>query len=86
MAEAARVAGQAMVVARAENSTRHERTQNAGPRIGRPMMKQPTFNWKAKDKYNELKNFSLEVNYVFKSYNMIQTVPRNIKTDRTRKM
>ena len=36
-------------------------------------MKQPTFNLKAKDKYNELKNFKLEVNNIFKSYSMPQT-------------
>ena len=50
-----------------------ERTQNVGPRLGRQMMKQPTFNWEAEDKYNELKNFRLEVNNTFKSYNTPQT-------------
>ena len=35
-----------------------ERPQSAvGPKIGRPAMKQPSFNWEADDKYNELKNF-----------------------------
>ena len=38
-----------MTVARAE------RTQNVGPRLGGPMMKQPTFNWKAEEKYSEPK-------------------------------
>ena len=33
-------------------------------------MKQPTFDWDAEDKYNELKNFRLKVYNVFKSYNM----------------
>ena len=43
-AEATRAAIQAMAVAIAE------RTQNVGLRLGAPMMKQPTFNWKAEDK------------------------------------
>ena len=45
VAEAARVAVQAMVVAKAENSTIHEGTPNSRPKIIGPMMKQPTFNW-----------------------------------------
>ena len=32
-------------------------------------MKQPNFNWEAEDKYSKLKNFRLEVNNIFKSYN-----------------
>ena len=66
VAEATRAAIQAMAVAGAE------RTQNAGPRVGRPVMKQPTFNWEAGDKYNELKNFRWEVNSIIKSYGMPQ--------------
>ena len=49
-----------------------ERTENAGPRLGRPIMRQPTFIWEAEDKYNELKNFRLEVNNILKSYCMTQ--------------
>ena len=67
VAEAARAAIQALAVAGAE------RTQNVGPRLGRFTMKQPIFNWEAEDRYNELKNFRLEVNNIFKSYNMPQT-------------
>ena len=44
VAEERRAPIQAMAVAGAE------RTQNAGPRLGRPMMKQPTFNWEGEDK------------------------------------
>ena len=33
-------------------------------------MKQPTFDWDTEDKYNELKNFRLEVYNVFKSHDM----------------
>ena len=47
VAAVTRAARQAMTVARAE------RTQNAGPRLGRPTMKQPTFNREAEDKYNK---------------------------------
>ena len=42
------------------------------------MMKQPTFNWEAEDKYSVLKNFRLKVNNVFKSYNIPQTEKRTI--------
>ena len=34
------------------------------------MMKQPPFNWDNEDKYNQLKNFRLEVYNVLKSYDM----------------
>ena len=94
--EATRGRIQAMAV------TRAERTQNMGPRLGRPMMKQPTFNCEAQDKYNEPTIFRLEVNNIFKLYSMQQTeqiaiskrlarckrptVPRIINTDGTRKM
>ena len=37
-----------------------ERTQNAAqPQLDGPTMKQPTFDWKAPDKYSELKTFGL---------------------------
>ena len=66
VAETTRAAVQAMAMARAE------RTQNVRPRLGRPMMKQPTFNREAEDKYNEFKNFRIEVSNIFKSYSMPQ--------------
>ena len=72
VAETARAAVQGVAVAGAENSAKHERTQNAGPKIDRAVMKQHTFNWKAEDKYKELTNFRLEVNNIFKSYNALQ--------------
>ena len=54
VAEVTRAAIQAMAAAMAE------RPQSmAGPKIGRPAMKQPTFNWEADDKYNYLKTFRL---------------------------
>ena len=53
-------------------ASRAERTQNVGPRLGRPLMKQPTFNWEAEDKYNELINFRQLINSIFKSYSTSQ--------------
>ena len=68
MAETTRVAIQAMAVATAE------RPQSAaGPKIGRPVMKQPTFNWEAEDKYSKLKTLRLEVNNVLMTYSTPQT-------------
>ena len=46
VAEVTRVVIQAMVAAMAERLQRA-----AGPNIGGPAMKQPTFNWEADDKY-----------------------------------
>ena len=47
-----------------------ERQQSAaGPKIGRPAMKQPSFKWEADDKYSKLKNFRLEVNDIISSCN-----------------
>ena len=48
------VAEEAMAVTRAQNNIRCERTQNVGPKIGGPVMKQPIFHWEAGDKYNKL--------------------------------
>ena len=51
-----------------------ERPQSvAGPKKGRPAMKQPTFNWDKKDKYSKLKTFRLEVNNILSTYNTPQT-------------
>ena len=36
----------------------------AGPKLGIPTRKQPTFIWDTQDKYNKLKTFRLEVNNV----------------------
>ena len=66
VAEAARVAIQTMATA----ST--SRQGNAGPKMIRPMMKQPTFNWSTKDKYEKLLNFKLEVSNMLHNYNLGQ--------------
>ena len=64
MAEVTKVAIQAMAAERPQSA--------AGPKIGRPAMKQPGFNWGAEDKYSELKNFRLEVNNILATYNTPQ--------------
>ena len=52
--EAMKAAIQAMAAATAERPE-----SMAGPKIGRPTIKQPSFNWKEDDKYGKLKNFRL---------------------------
>ena len=67
VAKATRAGIHAMAVAAAE------RPQTvAGPKIGRPAMKQPTFNWEAEDKYSKLKTFRLEVNNILMTYSTPQ--------------
>ena len=48
VAEATRVAIQTMA------TTGMARQENAEIKMSRPILKQPTFNWRAKDKYEEL--------------------------------
>ena len=55
------VAIQTMAMA---NTTRQD---NAGLKMSGSIMKQPTFNWNAKDKYEELQNIMLEVSYVLQT-------------------
>ena len=52
--EAARAVVKAKDVAR---TVKNVRMQNVVPKISGPIRQQPTFNWKAEDKYNKLKNF-----------------------------
>ena len=67
VAEATRVEIQAMA------ATATERPQSvAEPKLGSLAMKQPTFNWETKDKYNKLKTFRLEVNNILSTYNSPQ--------------
>ena len=68
VAEATRVAIQAMAEACAE-----QMHNMVGPKIGGPTMKQPTFDWDTEDKYSEFKTFRLEVNNVLSTYNIPQT-------------
>ena len=67
MAEATRVAIQAMAAAATEKPQ-----SMTGPKICRQVKKQPNFNWEAGYNYNEimsLKTSRLEVNNIFASYN-----------------
>ena len=38
-----------------------ERQENPEAKMSRPILKQPMFNWKTEDKYEELQSFNLEV-------------------------
>ena len=72
VAEATTAAIQAMTAATAE------RPQSvAGPKIGGPAMKQPTFNWEADDKYSKLKTFSLDINNILTMYDTSNTAASN---------
>ena len=65
IAEATRLAIQAMT------DTQVQRMPNtSGPKVGSPMLKQPSFNWEATDKYTEWKAFILEVRNVLSTYNL----------------
>ena len=66
-AEATSAAIQVMAAAMAESPQ-----SIAPPKLGRPAMKQPSFNWEADDKYNELKTFRLEVSNIPTMYNTPQ--------------
>ena len=46
----------------------NQKAQNAGPKLGGPIMKQPTFDWSSTDKYVELRNFKKEVRNMFQKY------------------
>ena len=64
VAEATRIEIQTM----AEMQT--QRLPNAaGPKLGSPTLKQPTFDWEAPDKYREWKAFILEVRNELSTYN-----------------
>ena len=59
IAEVTQVALQMMAEAQAQ------RTQHVtGPKLGGPMLKQPTFDWEAPDKCTEKKTFKLEMSNV----------------------
>ena len=43
-----------------------------GPKLGRPTLKQSTLDWRAMDKYMELKTFRLELNNILYTCNIKQ--------------
>ena len=67
IAEATRVTIQTMTTASIA------RQENPGTKKSGPILKQPTFNWKAEDKYEELQNFELEESDMLQNYNLGQT-------------
>ena len=66
VAEGTRVAIQAVAAARVE------RRQNEGPKLGGPIMKQPTFNLSFTFKYAELRNFKFTEKNMFQNYSISQ--------------
>ena len=49
------------------------RQENPGTKMSGPILKQPMFNWKAENKYQEMQNFKLEVCNMLQTYNLGQT-------------
>ena len=64
VAEATRVAIQAIAEVQSQRSEGQQ-----GPKVGGPALKQPQFNWDATDKYTEWKAFILEVRNILSTYN-----------------
>ena len=50
-----------VAIREAEKTVNNARPVHAAPRSGSPAQKQPTFDWKVQDKYQELCNFEIEV-------------------------
>ena len=67
VAEVTTIALQTMVEIQAQRSP-----NAAGPKLGSPTLKHPTFDWNAPDKYVELKTFILEVRNVLSTYNALE--------------
>ena len=60
------------VAIQAKSMTSAARAENIGHRMPGPIMKQPTFDWSAKDKYVKLRNFKLEVKNMLQNFNISQ--------------
>ena len=61
------ITGAARLVVKASTEVAHsaqgsseEMQDIAGPMVGGPQLQQSTFNWSAKKRYTELKNFAME--------------------------
>ena len=68
MTEATRVATQAMA------ETQAQRMPNtSSPKVGSPVLRQPSFNWEVTNKYTKWKAFILEVRNMLKTYNIQET-------------
>ena len=64
VAEATRITIQTMAEMQAQ-----KKPNAVGPILGSPVLKQPTFDWEAEDKYTEWKVFILEVRNALATYN-----------------
>ena len=58
-----------MTVREADNLVSNARPLHTTPRLGSPALRQQMFDWKARDKYQELCNFPLEVKNIFMTNN-----------------
>ena len=54
-----------LIVRETEVLTKVRKVMHAAPRVSRPSLKQPTFNWKVTDKYDELIIFEMDVRNIF---------------------
>ena len=53
-------------------ATSMARQENAGIKMSRPILKQPMFNWRAGDKYEELQIYKLEISSMLQNLNVGQ--------------
>ena len=65
--EAMKAAVQAMAAA-TETGLGARPKSNMRPKLGGPPLKQQTFHWNARDKFEELRNFWMGVNNIFITY------------------
>ena len=54
-----------MVVREADNLVNNAKPIQAMPRSSSPVLRQPTFDWKASNKYQELCSFEIETKNIF---------------------
>ena len=65
--EAAKAA--VIAIIEADNQVNNARPKHKTPRSGGPVLRLQMFDWKAKDKYQELHNFKTEVQNIFMTNN-----------------
>ena len=66
--ETTKAAVQEMAVAGAETGAGpRSKAVSAGPKLGRPALRQLSLNLGTKDKYTELRNIQLQVNIIFQN-------------------
>ena len=60
-----------MAMTEAEGLSKSRRASHLVERASRPTMRQPTFDWKAQDKFNELNNFKIKGRHKYSLRNII---------------